>query len=214
MNSMRTVAGSMAIVAAGFGWSCAPRQVKPSEPARPGQSLIVLLPDDNSGMVGKAIVSNPAGTTELVSAWASTTVAAKQPPAAATTMSEAEVKRLFGDALSALPLPPRRFMLNFRFDSDQLTAESGALIPAILQSVKDYPAPELVVVGHTDTTGSRDSNFALGLKRASMVRSLLVAAGLDAASIEVTTLGETDLLVPTADNAAEPRNRRVEIAVK
>ena len=39
-------------------------------------------------------------------------------------------------------------------------------------------------------------------------------AGLDPAFIELISHGEEELLVPTADEVAEPRNRRVEIAVR
>jgi outer membrane protein OmpA-like peptidoglycan-associated protein len=41
-----------------------------------------------------------------------------------------------------------------------------------------------------------------------------VQAGLDASTVEVTSHGETDLLVKTPDETPEPRNRRVEIAVR
>ena len=74
--------------------------------------------------------------------------------------------------------------------------------------------PDVTVVGHTDTTGDRAANFQLGLDRAMRVRRLLVEAGLDASLIEVISHGETDLLVPTPDETSEPRNRRVEIAVR
>jgi len=47
-----------------------------------------------------------------------------------------------------------------------------------------------------------------------MVRALLVAAGLDAALIDVTSHGESELQVQTADGTLEPRNRRVEISVR
>ena len=80
--------------------------------------------------------------------------------------------------------------------------------------MKDRPVPEVVVIGHTDTTGTPASNFELGLKRATMVRALLVEAGLDAASIEVTSHGEAVLLVKTPDETYEPRNRRVEITIR
>jgi outer membrane protein OmpA-like peptidoglycan-associated protein len=104
--------------------------------------------------------------------------------------------------------------LNFRFESDELTAQSQALVPEILKTVKSRDVPDIIVVGHTDTSGASDANVALGLKRATMVRNLLVAAGLDAALIEVTSHGEADPLVKTPDNTLEPRNRRVEIAVR
>jgi outer membrane protein OmpA-like peptidoglycan-associated protein len=46
------------------------------------------------------------------------------------------------------------------------------------------------------------------------IRNLLTEAGLDASTIDVTSLGEADLLIKTPDETPEPRNRRVEIAVR
>ena len=129
-------------------------------------------------------------------------------------LSKADVKNIFGDALSALPPPSRRFTLFFRFESDELTDESRALVPEILKTVKEHSVPDVVVVGHTDTMGTQQANFDLGLKRAIMVRTLLVEAGLDVSTIDVTSHGELDLLVKTADETAEPRNRRVDISVR
>ena len=57
-------------------------------------------------------------------------------------------------------------------------------------------------------------NFELGLRRANAIRSRLVDAGVDPSLIEVTSHGEADLLVQTADEVPESRNRRVEIAVR
>jgi outer membrane protein OmpA-like peptidoglycan-associated protein len=130
------------------------------------------------------------------------------------TMSDAEVQRIFGDALAALPPPPRRFVLNFRFESDELTDEARGLVPDILRVVGASPFANVVVTGHTDTMGTHQANYELGLKRADMIRNLLIAAGLDALQIEASSLGETDLLVRTADETAEPRNRRVDITVR
>jgi outer membrane protein OmpA-like peptidoglycan-associated protein len=129
-------------------------------------------------------------------------------------MSEADVQRLFGEALAALPPAPRHFILNFRFESDTLTDESTRLVPEILKTVKGLAVPEVVVIGHTDTLGEASANLKLGLLRAMSVRDILVRAGLALSTIEVTTHGEADLLVKTADNTAEPRNRRVEITVR
>ena len=129
-------------------------------------------------------------------------------------LSKGDVKTIFGDALAALPPSPRRFTLFFRFESDELTDESRALVPEILKTVKAHAVPDVVIVGHTDTMGTPQANFELGLKRAMMVKSLLVDAGLDAATLDVTSHGELDLLVKTRDETAEPRNRRVDIAVR
>jgi outer membrane protein OmpA-like peptidoglycan-associated protein len=129
-------------------------------------------------------------------------------------MSDDDVRQVFGAALAALPPAPRHFTLQFRFESDTLTAESMAVLPEILQSVKALPVPEVVVVGHTDTMGDRKANVTLGLRRANTVRGILATAGLAPATIEVASHGEGDLLVKTPDNTPEPRNRRVEITVR
>ena len=192
---------------------CSPQRVaQPTRPTPP--TLIVLLPDPDSGTTGRARVSNEFGSADLAAPRAATRVTADGPPGPVSTMSEADVKRLFGDALAALPPAPRHFTLHFRFESDALTEESTALVPKILSTVKGLSVPEVVVVGHTDTMGDPRANLALGLKRAISVRDILVKAGLAPSTIEVTSHGEADLLVKTPDNTPQPRNRRVEITVR
>ena len=87
-------------------------------------------------------------------------------------------------------------------------------LPDVLQAVKSDPVPEVVVIGHTDTTGTPQSNAELGLRRANAVRTLLVQVGLNESAIDVRSHGEAELLVPTADGVFEPKNRRVEITVR
>ena len=176
--------------------------------------MVVLLPDPDDGTVGRAVVSNPAGAAELVAARASVLVSPNSRPTAITVMSEADVKRLFGDALSALPPAAQHFTLFFRFESDELTDQSRAQLPEILQAVKNRPVPDVAAVGHTDTTGAPAVNFQLGLRRANAIRNRLIEIGIDASLIEVTSHGESDLLVKTADEVPEARNRRVEITVR
>jgi peptidoglycan-associated lipoprotein len=192
---------------------CSPKRIaQPTRPTPP--TVIVLLPDPETGTTGRARVTNELGFADLASPGAATRVTADGPPGLISTMSDADVERLFGEALAALPPAPRHFTLQYRFESDELTDESTALVPEILRTVKRLPVPEVVVVGHTDTMGEPKANRALGLKRAISVRDILVEAGLAPSTIEVTSHGEADLLVKTPDKAPEPRNRRVEITVR
>jgi outer membrane protein OmpA-like peptidoglycan-associated protein len=198
------------VCAAVFLSACHPR----IQSGRPSDTLVALLPDPDDGVVGRAVVSNPSGTADLDSARESSRIAGTSPPGTPTILSEADVQSMFGDVLSALPPRARHFTLYFQFESDELTAESRALVPDVLQAVKDIPFPEVNVIGHTDTTGNSTSNVELGLRRANVVRRLLLDAGLDGSLIEVTSHGEADLLVQTPDDTFEPRNRRVEISVR
>jgi len=193
---------------------CGPKRVAPSKNPTPPTSLVALLPDPESGVTGRARVTNEFGTVNLDAPRASTQVTANAAPGAVTPMSEAEVARLFAGVFAALPPEPRHFTLYFKFESDTLTDESSQQIAEILRSVKRLTVPEVVVVGHTDTLGDARANIALGLKRAISVRNVLVEAGIAAGMIEVGSHGEADQLVKTGNNVAEPRNRRVEISVR
>jgi outer membrane protein OmpA-like peptidoglycan-associated protein len=70
------------------------------------------------------------------------------------------------------------------------------------------------VIGHTDRVGSVEHNDALSKKRAELVSGALTSAGIPAAQIEVAGRGEREPVVATADEVAEPRNRRVEISIR
>jgi peptidoglycan-associated lipoprotein len=220
MNNRRLAALLIATAAAGSVSACAPKAFRTPEPPPDPRTatLVMLLPDPDGGATGRATVSSKGtpkpASVELASARESTLVGLKGSPAKVTTLSDEEVQKQFGSLLSALPPAPQHFILYFRFESDELTDESRALVPDILRAVKERPVPEVVATGHTDTTGTPASNFELGMKRATMVRALLADAGLDPASVEVTSHGEAAPLVRTPDDTYEPRNRRVEITIR
>jgi outer membrane protein OmpA-like peptidoglycan-associated protein len=212
MTSTR-FAAAIVMLSAALAAGCGPLRTK-GPAARTDADLLLLLPDAGSGATGSATVSGGGGSVVLDDPREFALVAGNGRPTRVRVMPESEVKRLFGDALAALPPPPVHFTLFFRFESDELTEESRAMVPDVLRALKDRPVPEISVVGHTDTTGTPASNFDLGIKRAHTVRSLLVAAGLDSSSVEVTSHGEAELLVRTPDNTYEPRNRRVEVTIR
>jgi outer membrane protein OmpA-like peptidoglycan-associated protein len=200
------------IVALAVAAACAHRAQ--TSPEGRGRTLVALLPDPDSGAVGRAVVSGLSGSVELTEARASTLVVGKAAPTTVKTLSHADSRQLFTDVLAALPSAPQHFVLNFQFDSDELTAESKALLPQVLNAVKGHPVPEVQVIGHTDTVGSSASNITLGLRRAEMIRKQLIEIGLDPTLVEIVSHGEADLLIKTADEVPEPRNRRVEISVR
>jgi outer membrane protein OmpA-like peptidoglycan-associated protein len=195
-----------------YASACA--KVAIEEPKAPERDLIVLLPDSPDGTVGRATVSNGSGAVELSEARASTRVSDGRAPSTAQILSEEDVEREFGQALAAFPPAPQAFTLYFLFDSEDLTPDSQALLTDTLQAVRERPVPDVLVVGHTDTTGPPGLNYELALRRAQTVRALLVAAGLEEDTVAVASHGESQPLVPTADGIYEPRNRRVVITVR
>jgi peptidoglycan-associated lipoprotein len=192
--------------------ACAAHRAPAPAPGQP--TLVVLLPDPETGITGAALVSNEFGDADLAAARDAVHARADRAPGPVNTIDEDEVERLFDTVLAALPPVPLHFTLDFLFESDELTDRSKALMPDILTAVKGHPAPEVAIVGHTDTMGEPDANVALGLKRAISIRRLLVDAGLEDSIVVLSSHGEADLLVKTPDETPEPRNRRVEIVVR
>lgn len=124
------------------------------------------------------------------------------------------VQERYGSALAAQPARPKSFIVYFQEGTDVLTPESVAAFAQVKADIVKRGAAEITVIGHTDRVGSVASNDALSKQRAAMVRDALVAAGLDPKLIEVAGRGEREPLVPTADEVAEAKNRRVEISVR
>lgn len=184
-----------------------------SQPARlPYDDLFVLLPSAH-GAAGGLVVRHEDGEIVLDRNHA----AARVRGGGQTMQFEiepAQVRRVFAAAIAALPPAPSRFVVHFEAGSDRLDPESMRKIEQVFTELASRPAPEIMVVGHTDTTGSTARNDRLSLQRAQTVRNELIRRGIDAATVAVSGRGQRELLVPTADNVAEPRNRRVEIFVR
>lgn len=175
----------------------------------------VVLVSDPQGAVGAVTVSNDAGTVTMDKERQSTRVSGReQQPSDSGIISAEEVKRRFGEALAIQPTQPLHFILHFKSDSPELTEESRASLPAILQAIKERNSQDISSIGHTDTAGDQAYNLQLSQRRAEAVASLLVQSGIARENIEVTSHGEKNPVVRTGDNVSEPRNRRVEVVIR
>lgn len=102
------------------------------------------------------------------------------------------------------------------FDSGKadIRPEAHATYSKIASILKDYDKTIIHVVGHTDTVASDSYNQTLSERRASAVGNLLMNEGVPSGRLQLHGRGERELLVRTADNVNEPRNRRVDIVIK
>lgn len=184
---------------------------KPPPPA--SRDIIVLLPDDQ-GKTGAIVVTSAGVERRLDRPGQTVTVEAGSPPGLPTVIPGHEVQAIAGSALAALPKPPLRFILYFEYDSDDLTPASQAILKKVLGTIRDRAPVDVSVVGHTDTVGWRGYNYALSMKRARAVATILLGQGIDPSTLDITSHGKDNPLVPTGDQVPEPRNRRVEITVR
>jgi outer membrane protein OmpA-like peptidoglycan-associated protein len=177
-------------------------------------NLIVLLPNEE-GTTGSLVVTNAGGSQQLTEAYTGVKVErADAAPSAPMRVDPDEVHRLFHDTLATIPSPEVRFTLYFPEAKTVLTPESESLLPRIFQAYQERHSTDVSIIGHTDTIGSSAANFQLGLARAEQVKEILERYGVKGDHILVESHGKADLLVPTPDNVAEPRNRRVEVIVR
>lgn len=177
------------------------------------RNVVQLMPDPD-GHVGEVIVTNPAGSAQLVQAGAAVRIAdAKTAPSAPEALSAEESEALFGAVRRALPEKPVRFILYFDSETTRLTTESQTLVPKVLATAKERDSRDIAVVGHASAAGDASYNIEISRKRAESVRKLLVKAGLTPEGIEVASHGSANPLV-ISSNPHEPKNRRVEITVR
>ncbi|HKT54758.1 MAG TPA: OmpA family protein, partial [Caulobacteraceae bacterium] len=101
----------------------------------------------------------------------------------------------------------------FPFDQYILTPEAQQVVTEAANYANAGHATRVVVVGHTDTSGSDAYNMRLSERRAKAVADALVGAGVAQTALAVDWKGETDLAVQTADGVKEPLNRRSTIDI-
>jgi outer membrane protein OmpA-like peptidoglycan-associated protein len=208
MRPVARVALVAALVVAGCAKAPAPPVVK--EPSR--DDLYVLLPDQ-TGKTGALSVTHEGQDHVLDTPHAATSIKDIGQVEKRTAHPD-EVKQAFGAALAAQPPRPVSFTLYFLEGKDEFTPESNQVIQTLLAELARRPAPEVVVIGHTDRVGSVPYNDALSLRRAERARAELAKAGIPLERIQIAGRGEREPLVPTEDEVAEPRNRRVEISIR
>ena len=85
------------------------------------------------------------------------------------------------------------------------------MIQQLVAATQDNRNIKVSVVGHTDTAGSSNYNYALGGRRAEAVQKMLIQYGIPASQIVAVSAGEEDLAVPTPNNTPNAANRRVRV---
>lgn len=171
------------------------------------QNYVVLLPDDD-GTLGRVVVTSPTDSIELSQKSQGAFIGGPQRDT--FFLSPDELQKDFGAALAASPKKPSSYLLYFEAGLSSLTASSLAEIPKIKDDLAHRPGADMSVIGHSDTRGDALANYQLGLTRATQVAELIGSAQ----RLSVLSHGEKNLLVKTADEVDEPRNRRVEVIVR
>lgn len=175
----------------------------------------IILSPSGDGQVGALEIETGKGSAVLDEPGMAIYVDDRESiPSEPTAISLAETQAHFQDALRVHPLMPRSFILYFQQNSEQLTDGSQQLVSAIVEEVRKRQSTDIAIIGHTDRVGDDSYNRILSMERAQVVYDLLRARDIKGEEMTILYHGEGNPLVPTADEVAEPRNRRVEVTVR
>jgi outer membrane protein OmpA-like peptidoglycan-associated protein len=103
--------------------------------------------------------------------------------------------------------------LLFDFDSDVVKGAAASNLTDLANSLKTYPESEVMIVGHTDATGSDSYNQSLSDRRSRAAASYLIGQGVAGSRIRTAGRGEAEPVATNDDEVGRQQNRRVEVAI-
>ncbi len=116
-----------------------------------------------------------------------------------------------GDPLSDPNSPLSVRTIYFDYDSSQISTEGQSALNAHAEFLSLNPKQVITIEGHTDERGTREYNLSLGERRAQAVADFLMASGVPAQQMKVTSFGEENPVALDHNESAWQLNRRVEL---
>lgn len=103
--------------------------------------------------------------------------------------------------------------LLYEFDSDVIRGDAARNLRALAESLEKYPDTDLLIVGHTDATGSDQYNQGLSQRRATSASNFLTGEGVAPGRLRAVGRGETEPIAENGTEGGRALNRRVEVAI-
>lgn len=103
--------------------------------------------------------------------------------------------------------------LLYDVDSDAIRSEGAENLRNLATSLKRYNNTDLLIVGHTDATGTTIYNQGLSERRARSAATYLSIQGVNGARLRTSGLGESEAIASNDTDAGRQKNRRIEVAI-
>ncbi|HEY2993855.1 MAG TPA: OmpA family protein [Methylomirabilota bacterium] len=120
---------------------------------------------------------------------------------------------------SMTPTPkftPLAGLADVRFRPGQVTVAKAdeKILDELVGWLKAHPVAVVLLEGHTDDLGTRESNLAAAESRAAFIKSYLVAQGIQPIRIAIEPIGSDRPLCVEKTDACRAKNRRVRFLVR
>ena len=103
---------------------------------------------------------------------------------------------------------------DFKVGASEIDSGNYGLLEKIMEAIKVFDNPDIVIMGHTDATGGDAVNMALSIRRAQTVASFLQKIGKFSPSrISYKGYGETRPVASNETVEGRERNRRIEVLI-
>lgn len=103
---------------------------------------------------------------------------------------------------------------NTNKSSDKLTDVEKQKVADLIQYMEHDKEAVILVVGHSDNVGNRDSNISLGQKRADFSKNYLSKKGIEESRITTESKGPDEPIGDNATAEGKANNRRTVITIK
>ena len=101
----------------------------------------------------------------------------------------------------------------FKKGSYQLQPKARTILYRKADFLKKYPDVSVIIEGHTDERGSRETNIAFGDRRAGAVKSFLIKEGIDRSRLIPVSYGKERPVDKGKTEKSRAKNRRVHFVV-
>lgn len=177
------------------------------------KTTVILL--DNNSSHNAVVVSTNEGNLTIDKPYAYTSLSAlDKAPSPLQEGNKEEITKKYAEQLSLLPTAPVSMLFHFEPGTAELTESSKNKVDELIQIINERSPVAIDIIGHSDRAGDADKNYQLALERAKSVENYLQSRQVKLERTTITSYGENDPLIPTADGVSEPQNRRVEIIVR
>ncbi len=105
-------------------------------------------------------------------------------------------------------------VFHFEQSSSKMTEDDTSKIDSVVSVLQRNQHMNITIVGHTSADGSSRLNRTLSLKRAKVIKKLLLKSGVEETRITVTGVGSAQPKVVRGNDELQSMNRRVEVFLK